>query len=106
MPPPLSHAHPVLESLDGEHLHRVKEWRSHILKNEDDRQTYMRSADRVKPYLDPGLVRDSSTYASFLMRLNSAGILTWRVGIKSWLGCFFLYQRNQGSCGSFWTRGM
>ena len=58
MPPPQNQAHDVLDSLVGVHHDRVKDWRSHILKDEEGQRTDLRSADRVRPYLDPGLVQD------------------------------------------------
>ena len=65
MPPPLSSAAPVLESLDGVPFQRVRDWRSCILRSEDEQRAYLESAARVKPYLDPGLVRDPAIYAIF-----------------------------------------
>ena len=75
MPPPLSSAAPVLESLDGVPFQRVRDWRSCILRSEDEQRAYLESAARVKPYLDPGLVRDPAIYAIFLRRLHECGIL-------------------------------
>ena len=50
------------------------------------------------PYLDPQLVRDPKVYAKFLRRLDAAGILTWKTGIRSWLGVFFVAKKN----GKLW----
>ena len=88
MPPPMNVTHDCLSSLDGEHHRRVEHWRTHILRDEDARKNYMHSDRRIKPYLDPELVRDPGVYGQFLSKLHDSGMLTWRTGIRSWLGCF------------------
>ena len=94
MPPPLNCAHPVVQSLSGKPHEEIVNWRERILKPESERHDYMHGKDRIKPYLDPKLVRDSKVYAKFLQRLDGAGILSWKVGIQSWLGVFFVAKKN------------
>ena len=94
MPPAMNVTHSCLSSLDGVHHERVEQWRTRILKPEDARRNYMQSSDRVRPYLDPALVRDPGVYGQFLMKLHNAGMLSWRTGIRSWLGCFFVMKKS------------
>ena len=94
MPPPLNCAHPVVDSLAGQPKEEIDNWRTRILKPESARDDYMNGTDRIRPYLDPQLVRDPKVYAKFLQRLDAAGILTWKTGIRSWLGVFFVAKKN------------
>ena len=99
MPPPLNCAHPVTQSLAGEPLHEIENWRECILKSQHDRMNYLHGNDRIRPYLDPNLVRDPKVYASFLQKLDRAGILSWRLNIPSWLG-ICLWQRKAARSAS------
>ena len=95
MPPPLNCSHPVVNSLVGQPKEEIVNWRTRILKSESERHAYLHGEDRVKPYLDPNLVRDSKVYAKFLQRLDSAGLLKWKIGIRSWLGIFFVAKNKK-----------
>ena len=94
MPPPLNCAHPVVDSLAGQPKEEIHNWRNRILKPESARDDYMNGTDRIRPYLDPQLVRDLKVCAQFLQRLDAAGILTWKTGIRSWLGVIFVAKKN------------
>ena len=54
----------------------------------------MHGNDRIRPYLDPQLVRDPKVYAQFLLRLDAVGILTWKTGIRPWLRVFFVAKKS------------
>ena len=92
--PPLNCAHPVVVSLAGQPKEEIVNWLDRILKPESARNSYMHGNDRIGPQLDPMLVRDPKVYAQFLRRLDAAGTLTWKTGIRSWLGVFFVAKKS------------
>ena len=94
MPPPASTLHPVVESLDGGDKFVVEHWASHILKSPQDRDLYSTSVDRPRPFLEPTLVKESSVYADFLDKLDKGGLLSWKQGLPSLLGVFFVRKKN------------
>ena len=83
----------VVDSLSGADRVLVDGWERHILKDAAARAAHRSSPDRARPFLEPTLVRNSSTYADFIQRLNQAGMLTFRVGGESLLGVFFVRKK-------------
>ena len=75
----------------------VDGWERHILKDDLGRATYRSSPDRVRPFLEPTLVRRASVYRDFVRRLSESGMVSWRVGGESLLGVF-LSGTNLGNC--------
>ena len=88
-----SEPHDILESLQGTDRSVIENWSSAILKSPSERNLYLNSSDRVKPFLEPSLVRDEQTYAGFVARLDAAGMLCWKRGVASLLGCFFVRKK-------------
>ena len=65
MPPAMNVTHDCLSSIVGEPHRRFEQWRTCMLKDEDVRRNYMQSSSRVRPCLDPALVKDFGVYAQF-----------------------------------------
>ena len=55
--------------------------------------TYVGSQQRVKPYLEPTLVKRPDVYGHFLSHLDFANMLKWRVGGPSLMGIFFVHKK-------------
>ena len=65
LPPPSNCAHPLVDSLAGKPKEEIDDWRNRILKPESAQNEYLHGNDRIRPYLDPGLVRDPKIYSRF-----------------------------------------
>ena len=96
-PPVGSVAVPITEHLASDDSEFVTRLRETMLKSSDDISSYMASADRVKPFLEPTLVRRPCVYADFLHRLFDCGMIRFRVGGPSLLGVFFVTKSSGNS---------
>ena len=84
-PPEESVACNVVDSLGEAGRGMMFGWERNILKDADGND-YASSQQRVKPYLEPTLVRRPEVYGDFLSHLDSANMLKWRVGAHpSWV---------------------
>jgi hypothetical protein len=88
-PPEGTKATPIGDLLSDADQSMVYDWETSILRDDSEVRSHFDSASRVKPFLEPTLVRRPQVYAEFLQRLEAAGMLVWRVGGPSLLGFFF-----------------
>ena len=58
----------VVDNLAGNPKEDIVNWRNRILKPESARREYPHGNDRIRPYLDPQLVRDPKVYSNKLQR--------------------------------------
>ena len=92
-PPEESVACNVVDSLGEADREMTLGWEHNILKDADGVHDYVSSQQRVKPYLEPTLVRCPEVYGDFLSHLDSANMLNWRVGGPSLMGIFFVHKK-------------
>ena len=71
-------------------------WDSYMLRDSDDYHTHISTHHVYKPYCDPELMRDPTSYGKFLQRLHDAGMLRWRVATEKQgaLGIFFVKKKD------------
>ena len=84
----------VSELLEGDDHLDACLWRDRVLKAPEERSAYRESRDRVKPYLEPSLVRRRPVYASFLHHLFLSGMIRFRPRCESYLGIFFVVKKS------------
>ena len=92
-PPKGSAACDVVDSLGEVDREMTLGWEHNILKDAEGIHDYVSSQQRVKPYLEPSLVRRPEVYGDFLSHLDSANMLNWRVGGPSLMGIFFVHKK-------------
>ena len=71
-------------------------WETELLRDSKDYKSHIANSKVVRPYVDPLLANDPKLYGDFLLRLNLAGMLKWRVsnGERSSLGFFFVRKKD------------
>ena len=87
--PLIDHIHPADRS-------QLFNWQVSMLRSNTDYRKFKQSSPVVKPYIDPTLMSTPHTYASFLKRLDSAGMLRWTVSQTPGhaLGVFFIRRKD------------
>ncbi len=85
---------PVTSCLDGDDRAFAVDWRHTMLRSDAERQEYLCSSDRIRPHLEPTLVRRPSVYGDFVNELYKRNMLTFRIGSDSLLGVFFVKKKN------------
>ena len=76
---------------------RLGAWRQSMLRDQASFSVELEKASSFRPYVDPGLQRRPRDYAKFLQRLDSAGMVKWRVARQqetSTVGVFFVIKSD------------
>ena len=83
VPVDIVHHLPVADSL------KLSNWRTSLLRSEEEAHELQRSLGLLRPLSDPKLVRDPVTYARFLGRLFKSGMVSFHASkLPVYLGCF------------------
>ena len=82
------------------------DWESTMLRGQDDYHSYISQQKSFKPYFDPELADNHSTYGDFLTRLHAAGMLRFRASHETCgaLGIFFVRKKDDSLRLIFDTR--
>ena len=77
-----------------------------MLRGQDDYHSYVSQQKSFKPYFDPELADNHSTYGDFLTRLHAAGMLRFRASHETCgaLGIFFVRKKDDSLRLIFDTR--
>ena len=83
---------PLVNCLSAADSKWFREWRVHMLRPALETEALIRDGRVRRPYCDPSLVKQPHTYADFLWRLKSCGMLRWKRanGREGTLGPFFV----------------
>ena len=91
-PSPGSTPVPLAKCLGKADSERLGAWQSHMLRPAAETEALLKDSRLRKPFCDAALVNRPRTYADFLWRLESCGMLRWTLarGRTGTLGPFFV----------------
>ena len=96
-PPEGSRPTSLSDLLPAADLDWFRAWPSHLLRPPAEAEELLASSPVRRAYRDPVLFRNHATYADFLWRLHSAGMIRWtraRPGQDGELGVFFVSKKQ------------
>ena len=85
--------------LEGRELDFVANWETRLLRDPVQRSEVAANPEQCKLYLEPTLIRKSSTYADFLNMLSARGMLAFRRG-GSHCWAFSSWRKSLANCAS------